>query len=1049
MCFLFFMASHVHAQTRTITGTVIGKDDGLPLPGVSVTALGTKTGTQTGVDGSFSIKIESGGSLVFKSIGFTTQTIKPTGNKVDVVMIGLSNDLNEVQVIGYGTQSRRESVGNIATVKGSDVIEEPVQNFEQALAGRASGVQITIPNGVMNTPPVFHIRGINSISLSAQPLIIVDGIASFDGNVGGGESGSNALANINPNDIESIDVAKDGAATAIYGSRAANGVVFITTKKGKKGDAVVSLDTWVGISQPFRLPKVLDANQYIAIKNESIKNAGLYNAATLSANPINDANGNMVNTDWEKLLYRTGKSYNTTASISGGTDRTTYYASAVYGNQQGIIQTNAFNNRGMLFNIDHKLNKYITLGLKISYYDQLNLANISSGSLPGEAFDGSGVGRLAVLLPPNVSPYNLDGSYSTTTSGIGIGNNYGFSIVYPNPIPQIDHDRRNNELYHTAANLYIAVKPLPWITLKTSYGVDNINSTNDSFSNPFSNYTVSGGVTTNAASASTSNTSNKRYSWDNTAQFDYTFFQKNNFSLLLGNEQQGTTTVGSGLTRSILSDQTFDVIQAGYVNIGTTGLVNTKNYLVSFFGRLNYNFDQKYFLSATLRRDGYSAFGTDSKFGYFPGLGVSWSITKENFWKSIGADKVFSSFKIRASYARVGNNAGLADYASTSTSNSSLYNTHPTLLPYTNGNNSLAWETSKKNDIGFDYGILNDRITGEVAYYKNDISGLIFNVPVSPSYGLASNPPDNIGAMYNKGFEFSINADIIRSGSFRWTANFNISFNTNKITALIPGTNSFTYSTSGSETASINTVGKPVGDLWIIKTAGVDPNNGRRIFVNGQGKNVEYTFLGTTHWYNMDGTPYLNAAGQPGTINQTADSRDYGNTSPKELGGLTNTFHYKNFDLNVLLTYQLGFYDYYGTQATMTDQRFFNNSTIILDHWTTPGQVARFPQVVFGDNVSNGTTLPLDINTYRGDFLKVKTVNFGYTIPKSFLTKLGMSSLRVYVTGQNLFIITKYPGPDPEVASNGSSTNGNSSGGIDRNTAANSRTFTAGFSVKF
>ncbi len=1047
---LFVFSEAIFAQIRTISGIVTGKEDGLPLPGVSVMVKGTRTGTQTGPDGSYSIKLPTGQTLVFSFIGYNVQTIVPSSNQLNVTLSGSASTLNEVQVIGYGTQSKRESVGSIATIKGSDIIEQPVQNFEQALAGKASGVQITIPSGVLNTAPIFHIRGTNSISLGSQPLIVVDGVVSFSandgtagtGNIGGGESGSNPLGNINPDDIESIDIAKDGASTAIYGSRAANGVVFITTKKGKKGNAVVSLDSWVGTTSATRLPKVLDAAQYVAEKNEALVNAGLYNASNYFIATNTDASGNPINTNWEKLLYRKGTSYNSSVSISGGTDRTTYYSSATYGNQEGILQKNSFNTKGILFNINHQASKIISMGVKLSYTDQMNLAATSSGSLSSEAYATAGLGRLAVLLPPNLSPYNNDGTYNLNPTGAGIGimGDKGISISYPNPIPTLDLDRQNNELNHLAANIYLQIKPLPWITLKTTYGVDYIYSTNDSFTNPVSNFAVSStGVVTNSASATDSYSQNKRYVWDNTAQFDYTFFQKNNFSLLLGNEQQATSIYGFGLNRSVLSDPAFNVIQAGYVNLATSGLSNSQDYLVSFFGRLNYNFGQKYFLSATLRKDGYSAFGTDKKYGYFPGVGAAWAITQEKFWSNIGADKIFSSFKFQGSYAVVGNNAGLPFYASQTTYGSSLYNGSASLAPNGNGNNALGWETSKKTDAGITFGILNDRITGELAYYRNNISGLIFNVPSAPSAGLYSSSLVNIGSMYNTGLEFTVNADIIRSKDFRWSSNFNISFNKNKITALIPGTNSFTYSTSSLEVTNINKVGGSVGDLFIVKSAGIDPANGRRIFVNGKGQQVEYTFTGTQHWYYLDGT---NAP----AITQTADASDYKNATPKEIGGFSNTFRYKNFDLNVLFTYQLGFYVYYGTQATLTDQRFWNNSTVILDHWTTPGQISNYPKVVFGDNVSNGTSFPTDFNTYNGDFLKLKTINLGYTLPRPFLSKLGMSSLRIYATAQNLFILTKYPGPDPEVSSNGIT---NSAPGIDRNTVGNSRTFTAGFSVKF
>jgi TonB-linked SusC/RagA family outer membrane protein len=1039
MWVLLLLATQAYGQTRTITGTVTGKDDGSPIPGASVVIKGTKTGTQTSSDGKFSLSTESGTqTLVVSFIGYLPQTVRVSGSTVSIVLEPDQKQLSEVLVVGYGTQTKRDNVGSIAQIKGKDLVEQPVQSFEQSLAGKAPGVQITIPNGVLNTPPVFHIRGINSISLSSQPLIIVDGVPSFTGDLSGGESGGNALANINPDDIESIDVAKDASATAIYGSRAANGVVFVTTKKGKKGSSVVSVDSWVGVTKVNRLPSVLDAYQYVALKNEALVNSNQYNATSFYAGLFNGPDGSPINTNWAKLLYRTGTSYNSTVSVSGGSDKTSYYFSANYSKQAGVLVKNDYNSKGALFNIDHKANKIITIGAKLSYADQQNLAALTSGSLPGEAYNSAGLGRLALLLPSNISPYNNDGSYNLNGSTIGLQGNKGLPISYPNPQPMIDLDRANNEQNHIASNVYLQLNPLKWITLKTVYGIDYIYSTNDIFTDP---------VEYPPGAGTDNYTQYKRSIWDNTAQFDYSI-AKHSVSLLLGNEQQRGTTYGFGLSRSNLSDPAFNQIQSGYTINTANNLVNSENYLVSFFGRFNYDFDKKYFLTATLRKDGYSAFGPDSKYGYFPGLGLGWEVAKEKFWTSIGADKIFSTFKLKASVGRVGNNSGLNDFASYGFYSNGLYNGNATLSPTQTGNTRLSWETSNKLDLGLDYGILNDRISGSIGYYKDDITGLIFNVPTAPSAGLASNPPVNIGSMYNKGIEFDINAQILNGKGFTWSSNFNISYNVNQITSLIPGVNSFTYSTSSLETANINQVGSSVGALYIVKTAGVDPATGRRIFINGAGKQVYYAFYSPNniHYTYADGTTAP-------AINQSADAVNYGSTSPKFYGGFTNTFHYKGIDLNVLLTYQLGMYVYYGTAATLTDQRYFNNSTDILDHWTTPGQIARYPKVVYGDNVSNGTSFPTDFNVYSGNFLKVKTVNLGYTLPSNLLKSVGISSVRLYVTGQNLLIFTKYPGPDPEVASNGtvvnSTTNGNSTGGVDRNTAANGRTITAGFSLKF
>ncbi|RYE32079.1 MAG: SusC/RagA family TonB-linked outer membrane protein [Sphingobacteriaceae bacterium] len=1036
------------AQMRQITGVITGRDDGLPLPGVSVIVAGTRSGTQSGPDGSYSIKISSGQSLIFSFVGFTPQTIAVTANnRLNVILAGSASALNEVVVLGYGgATSRRDNVGSVSSIKGADLSEVPVQSFQQALGGRAAGVQVTIPSGVVNAPPVFRIRGTNSINLSSQPLVVVDGVISYTGDFSGTNSTGNALGNINPEDVESVDILKDAAATAIYGSRAANGVLIVTTKKGKKGKPLVTFDSWIGFAKTNRLPKMLDAFDYTTLKNEALVNAGLYNTGaaipatgTTASIPtryyalINDAGGSPVNTNWNSIVYRTGVTTNNTVSISGANDYTNYYLSANYSKQKGVLQGNEFGRRNILGNIDHKAGKIVTMGGKVSYSNELNLASASTGSVAGSAYGVEGLGRIVLVLPPNISPYNNNGTYSLNGNAIGQGNNVNVNISYNNIVPILDLNRSNNELNHVASNVYFQLKPIPSVTLKTVYGIDYILSDNEIFNSP-----VQGNGNPNG-SATSSYAKYKSYTWTNTAQYNQTFLAKHTVSLLLGNEQTRRTTDGFGLNRTVLSDPAFNVIQAGFTTNAAAGLALTENYLVSFFGRLDYDFDKKYFLSGTVRRDEYSAFGPNKKAGYFPAAGLKWEITREKFWSAIKADKIFSSFQLRGTYGKVGNNIGLGDFASTSFYNSGVYNVNPTLAPNQTGNAALGWETSKKLDVGANFGIMNDQITIEAAYYKNDITGLIFNVPQAPSAGLASNPPLNIGSMYNKGLEVTINADVIRKKSFTYTPSFNISFNQNKVTALAPGTPRLTSTTSDLETTNITEIGNSLANLYIIRTNGVDPATGRRIFVNGQGRDVYFDFYGTPRYTYADGTTAPD-------INQASDAVNYKRSQPKGFGGFNNNFRYKNFDLSFLFTYQFGGYSYYGTRSGLLDQRFWNNSVEVLNRWTIPGQVTNIPRVKYNDNISNGSSFPLDINVFSSNFIKLKSANLGYSLPKNLLTKIGISNLRLYVSSYNLFVITKYPGPDPEVLSNGT---GNVNQGVDRNTAGNQRTLTAGVSVKF
>jgi hypothetical protein len=362
------------------------------------------------------------------------------------------------------------------------------------------------------------------------------------------------------------------------------------------------------------------------------------------------------------------------------------------------------------------------------------------------------------------------------------------------------------------------------------------------------------------------------------------------------------------------------------------------------------------------------------------------------------------------------------------------------------GNADLKWETIAKTDVGFNFGILDDKITAEVAYYKNAISDMIFSVPTIPSAGLPTNPSVNIGKMYNRGLEVTLTANALRSKSFSWTPSFNIALNQNRLTYIVPGVPKLTNTSSATETTNLNEVGHSIGSLYIVRTGGVDPATGRRIFLNAAGAQVLYYPTGAIptgrfQWEYADGT-------RAPAITQAADAVNYANTAPKVFGGFSNTFSYKGFDLNLLFTYQFGSSIYYGTRAGLHDQRFWNNQNDILTgRWTTPGQIgADFPKVVYNDNVSNGSSFPLDINVFSGNFVKLKSANFGYSVPKKLSAKIGLTNLRFYVNAYNLFTITKYPGPDPEITSNGTA---NSTQGVDRNQPGLQRTLTAGFNVKF
>lgn len=1030
------------AQNRTVTGKVTD-EKGLPLEGVSVTTQDGKQGTQTDKEGAFSISVPaSAKTLNFSIVNFEAQSKPISGSTVSVSLRTRDAKLDEVVVVGYGVQKKREVTGSLSSVKGSAVANKPAQSFDQVLAGRAPGVQITIPNGVLNNPPVFRIRGTNSISLSSMPLVVVDGIPTPVGDFSSSNAGANALASINPADIESIDIAKDAAATAIYGSRAANGVVYITTKKGKQGKARVSYNASFGFTSPYGIPEVLNAQQYTDYKNMAIANNQNLNPATNRFNLTNGPDGKPIDTRWADYVYRQGFSQDHNLNISGANETTSYYFSAGYNKQEGILKANDFVRKNILMNIENKFNSRLTLGGKISYSNENNLSSGSSGSITGEAFNTGGFGRIQFVTAPNVAPYKNDGTYNISTAGNFIGgmNNTFAQVGFYNPVVLIDKSYSNTEVDHIQGNVYLQFKPFTWLTLKSTYGIDYLLADNNIFLTP-----LHGDGFASVGSVTGAFLKNKRWVWTNTAQFDYSIKQKHNISLLAGHEQDRRTQKGYGITRTQVSDPIYNVAQAGWAINNSSNQVFGENFQRSVFGRLTYDYGKKYFLTGNLRQDEYSAYpGTKETFW---GASAGWNLGNERFWGVM--KNVFSTFRLHGSYGKVGNNGGIGDYASYTTYNSGLYGGNNTLIFNQAGNAGLKWETSKKLDVGVNFGFFRDRITVDATYFRNNVSNLILNVPQAPSAGLPPATPTvplNVGKMYNKGIEIDLNIVPVQNQNFSWSVNFNYTNIQNRVTELAPGLSEVLTTTSTLETVNRTTVGQSVGSLWLVRSAGVDPATGSRVLLNQLGNRILYRFApraGEFNWSNEDGTQYRKADGTPNTITQAADAYMY-NAQPKFYGGLSNTFRYKSFDLDVLVTYQGGNYVYYGSWAGLHDQRFWNNSIDVLDAWKKFGDVSSVPRPVYGDNLSNGSALPMTYSLFKGDFIKIKNVTLGYNVPAESLKRLRISSARFYVAGSNLYIFTKYPGPDPEVSSNGNTSSGF---GVDRNTIANGRTMTVGVNI--
>ncbi|HEY4148449.1 MAG TPA: SusC/RagA family TonB-linked outer membrane protein [Chitinophagaceae bacterium] len=1008
----------------TITGTV--KDDkGQPLAGVTIMEKGKDNMVVSGTGGDFKMVVTNQDAiLVFSYVGYKQQEIRITSGKViDVTLSPGTSQLHDVVVSGYTVQNRAEFTGSSAHIDGKVIENRPVPSFDQALAGQAAGVKITSDGGSLNATPVIRIRGTNSINLSSYPLIVIDGITSFNGNVGFSAAvENNPLSSINTDDIESIEVLKDASATAIYGSRAANGVVVITTKKGKLGKVRVTYDGYFGITKKPKLPELLGAADYVKIKDESEVNSGLAPTYFLGKN----ADSSVQETKWYDYLYHSGQSQNHNLSISGASESTNYFISLNYSNQNGFLVKNTFVRKSARVNLDHRLIKGLHIGTNFTYSDAVN-NNLTTGI--NNSFGKNNLTRESMVLPPNVLPYNPDGSYNISGNSLGFGPNTNLT-GYFNPLPIIDHDK-----YTSASNNFLGLVYADWelfkgFKVKTNYSVNSLNVLNTNFGNPYQ-----GNAFGSNGSATNQYTTNYRTDFTNTINYTTTIAKDHHINALAGYEEIHTVVNGSSTTLTGLTDAYFQTFAGGFTTISSANGSYTENGYRSYFGNVFYDYKKKYLLSASFRRDGFSGLAINHKFGNFGGGSIGWNLSNENFYINSALAKTVSDVKIRASYGQVGN-VNIGDYAASSLYSPGTYGGVATLALSQTGNPDLKWETSKKTDIGINIGLWQNKITLDADYYNNNIDGLILAAPQSPSKGIPGNSINtNVGSMYNRGFEFDIQAHIIDGGAFHWTAGFNISTLKNRVTALANNTDIWTNSL---ETTNITRVGYSVASVYVVKTNGVNPANGLRTYVNRNGATVQYNPVAGA-WSHPDGTT-------ASAMDAYGDGVVMGPTLPTYYGGFNNSFKYRNFDLYVNIVFSGGNQIYNGTKATLLSNQFVNNQVDILRRWTTPGQVTDIPALHYNDQQASGNVLPNSFNVESGAYIKLGTTSLGYNIPAKLYNKAGVSSIRLYGSASNIILHTRYTGSDPEISANGDS---NTAAGRDKNSVPAGKSFTLGINVGF
>jgi TonB-linked SusC/RagA family outer membrane protein len=1041
LLFLLFVTSIAWAQDRVVSGKVTSTEDGTAIPGVNVVLKGTTNGTTTDAEGRFSLSVPNGGgSLVFSFIGLTTQEVG-IGERTTVdVSLGLDvTQLSEVVVVGYGTTERRKLSTSVVTVSGGTISQLATPSFVDQLGGRAAGVQVGVNSGIIGATPTINIRGINSLTSGTFPLVVIDGVPMVTGNQSGATP-TNPLGDINPSDIESYDILKDGAAAAIYGSRAANGVILITTKRGTKakGKPRVEFSTSTGYSEAVKRFDLLNAAEFEQVANQKLTNAGA--AASAFTDPAIAGSGE---TDWQDVLLRKGKFTNYNINLSGASEATNYYFSVGYQTQESNIVNNSFDRFTVRTNADHRLNKFIKFGTGLNYTrSQTDGLNTGAGALSGNLAGGiRAFPNVTALDPTDPTGYNI----SPDGQALGQGaNTRAITSSWTNQAFVLANNKFKATTDRLLANIYGQADIIEGLSYKTLFGVDYLGNKDFSMQDPrHGDGRGSSGNLTNQFRTVTI------WNWQNTVAYNKDF-GSHSIDLVAGVEYQKTTTEsfsGSGSAFAAPFFMQNGLISGSYTNQFSGGTYGQQAFQ-SFFGRLNYSFKDKYLLGLSVRRDGLSNLAESERQGTFPGASVGYRVSEEDFFKNSGITGVLNDVKIRASYASVGN-VNIGSFPYLTQYGVARYGSQVGVAFTQAGNPTLLWETSKKINIGVDLGLLNNRITFTADYFVNDIDGNILNVPYAPSLGIPDNSiAQNIGVLRNSGIEFSATANALTRGAFSWNIAANFTSVKNEVVETFRDVTG-NFAEIGTGSYSINArVGEPMNVIYGYTWAGVNSSNGNPMYEKGDGRVVQRNVsTGTYSFYDpANPTSQANTAGaalSPVDVALGGDRKILGKTVPTWYGGLTNTFSYKGLSLEVFMRYSGGNKVYNQTrQDVLLNQDFTNSGRELLRAWTPENTDTDIPKMWSGNNTQvNQTGVAVSRFVENGNFLRVQNIILSYSLPKTLLEKTGefkLNSVRVFAQVQNAYTFTKYNGLDPELGA-----------GFDNNTNPLNRTYTIGLNVGF
>lgn len=977
---------NVFAQQVLVSGNIVD-DTGVSVIGASVLEKGTTNGTITDIDGKFSISVSKESTLVVSFVGYSTQEIPVQGKTFfDIVLKEDSEVLDEVVVVGYGTMKKNDLTGAISSVSAKDLGKQPSSSLGAALQGRATGLQV-ISNGAPGDNVSMKIRGIGSI-VGSDPLLVIDGVPT-----------DVPLNMINMNDVETVNVLKDASATAIYGSRGAYGVIIITTKKGKANSTPrFEFKASYGIESVKRTLDLLDATQFASLHNEMM---------TANAQPQNplfeDPTLLGKGTDWVNELFQTGATQDYSLSYSGGNDKTTYYVSAAYFTQDGIVRTTEYDRFTVQFNMDTQLFKWLKMGNKLSLNHDVKAKgeyNIKN----------------TMLALPTQEIKNEDGSWAGPVGqAMYVGD-------IANPIGKMYSNTSCTKGYNMLGNIYAEITPWEWLTFKSIAGVQALFWDEKGWTPKYDWEPIA----QEESYASRKYNKSLTILWDNTLTFNKTFNDKHVLTAMIGSSAQTNTYEYMGGSIMGFISPTAQQLDNGTLEPNVYG--NGSDWaLLSLLGRINYTYDNKYLLTATVRRDGSSRFSKRNRWANFPSVALAWRLSEESFFK-----KSFwlSDMKLRAGYGLTGNQASVGNYAYASVWQTIQYNFNgnqvnaiaPSVMP----NPNVRWEEVEQYNIGADLTMFNDRVNLSLdAYVKNTNDMLVdMSVPISTGYSDVNVPKINAGKMRNKGFEVSMTSRNML-GEFSWMTTVNASYNTNKILSL----NGDVPIYFGN---NIHAVGHPASSFYgyvvdgifqtqeevdnhAIQTAGDDPYN------RTSAGDIRFKDLNNDGIINDDDRTFL------------------GDPTPSWTFSMNNSFAWKNFDLEVYFQGVAGNKIYNSNRASLEAMSVAQNQmTTVLERWRGEGTSDSMPRAVFGDPNKNTRTSNRFIED--GSYLRLKNITLGYTLPERISKKALMSSVRFYVSGQNLLTLTRYTGLDPEISSGT---------GDDNNVYPVSRNITFGLNVSF